>query len=251
MKRTALAASTLSLLSLAALTGCGDDGTDADPRSTAASSPKASKAPKAAEDPTPAERLAKALVTDADVPGYHVEKPDAAYALATSQKGLTTDEAACAPLAYALNALPLGDPETWLDRTAQQDTGAADGMVTHITLATYAEGAAATAMKELAEAANTCGSGFTAKGKVAGKESSQPYTSVTTEKAPAGGDESYATAVTWTYEGYPQTVRTRTFRFGDTIANYCTVWTGFALNAQPGKAKVPVKVVTAQNAKLG
>ncbi|MGW1542422.1 hypothetical protein ACWCPM_19675 [Streptomyces sp. NPDC002309] len=228
-----------SAVSLAAvLTACsGTDSTVAEPTATA---PKAT-APRPGQ-PTPAEQLAKLMVTDAEATGHTVTEPDTEYDFAKSPDEVTVTEPGCAPIVHVTNYLPLGEPDAFLRRLAKRDTS----MSSTITLATYPAGKAEAAMQGLAEATASCEDGFTAKSAGA----TQPYDTVTGESAPAGGDESVATAFTFEYEGFPQTVRTQTFRFGDTIATYCTVDTGAFLNARPGEAKVPADLVKAQNAKL-
>jgi hypothetical protein len=233
MKRAALAAA--SALSLTAvLTACSGEETDAKPESSPSS--------RQAKQLTPAERLEKLLVTKADVKGFTVRKPAEGDALAESQDEMRVDKAACTPLAYATNELPLGHPEAWLTRAATNSTIT----TTYITLATYANGGAETAMKELSKAASSCTAGFTAKSD----KGSTAYDSVTSERAPSGGDESVAAAYTFQYQG-TQTIRTQTFRFGDTIVNYWAMDAGAFVYGRPGNAKIPADLVEAQNAKLG
>jgi hypothetical protein len=238
MKRTALVASALSLAALSGLTGCGSGD---DTATDTADKPKASASQ--AKQVSPAEQVAQLMVTKAESGGYTVKKPVAGDALAQSQDKMDVDKAACTPLAYAMNELPVGDPEATLTREADKSTG----MLTYITLSTYADGKAETAMKGLSKAAGSCGSGYTAKSD----SGSTTYDSVTVETAPPGGDESLATAATFKFQGLTQTIRTQTFRFGDTIANYFTLDSGAFMNAYLGKAKIPADLVKVQNAKLG
>ncbi|MEV0639656.1 hypothetical protein AB0I77_32920 [Streptomyces sp. NPDC050619] len=239
MKRAALAtASALSLTAVltAVLTACSAG--DSDAGAKAANSPSSPRAKQA----SPEERLAKLLVTKADA-NYTVTKPVKGDALAASQEEMRVDKAACTPLAYATNELPIGEPEASLTRVAKNSSS----MSTYITLATYADGKAATAMKELSQATAACTGGFTAKSD----SGSNKYDSVTVETAPSGGDESVAAASTFQFR-YPQTIRTQTFRFGDTIANYFTLdVSAFVQSPRPGNAKIPADLVKAQNAKLG
>ncbi|MGW3723750.1 hypothetical protein [Streptomyces sp. NPDC000851] len=231
MKRAALA----TTMSLTAVLTAGSNGgsTDAEPKATASQ----------AKQLTPAERLAKLMVTEAEATGYTVDKPDTEFDFAKSQDEVTVDKPGCAPIVYVTNYLPLGDPEAFLRRSAKSSTS----MSSTITLAAYAAGKAEAAMQGLAKAAASCDGGFTAKSDSA----TQPYDSVTKETAPAGGDESIATAFTYKYQGFTQTLRTQTFRFGDMIVNYLTVDTGAFLNPRPGEAKMPADLVKAQNKKLG
>ncbi|WP_369261207.1 hypothetical protein [Streptomyces sp. R35] len=237
MKRMTLAA--VSALCLAAaLTACGSSDKDTDSKSEPT---KATASP--SKTLSPAEQVAQLMVTQAESGGYSVKKPADGDALAKSQAEMSVDKAACAPLAYAMNELPVGTPEATLTHFANKSTG----MLTYITLSTYADGKAAAAMKSLSTAAGSCGSGFTAKSD----SGSTTYDSVTVETAPSGGDESGATAATFKFQGFTQTIRTQTFRFGNTIANYFTLDSSAFMNAHAGTAKIPADLVTVQNAKLG
>ncbi|MFI1484596.1 hypothetical protein [Streptomyces sp. NPDC020747] len=237
MKRTVLAASALSAAVITGLTACGGSGSDTD---AAADKPKATASQ--AKEVSPAERLAKLMVTKAES-GYTVKEPSDGDALAASQEDMDVDKAVCTPLAYAMNELPIGSPQATLTHVATR-SGA---MFTYITLSTYADGAAESAMKDLAKAADSCGSGYTATSD----RGSSPYNSVTVETAPSGSDESLATAATFEFKGFTQRLRTQTFRFGDTIVNYFTLDSGAFLQSRPGEAKIPADLVKAQNAKLG
>ncbi|MGC0330229.1 hypothetical protein RKD23_003219 [Streptomyces sp. SAI-170] len=238
MKRVALTAA--SVLSLAAvLTACGGSDSDAKPKG-APSSPKAEQAKQA----TPTERLAKLMVTKAGP--YTLKEPETEEAFATSTDEVTVEKPECAPLVYAMNDLPLGDPEAHLTRVT--NGGGSTSMLTYVTLSTYEDGKAEAAMKELAAAAASCGGGFSATSK---SDGSVVYDSAKTENAPKAGDESLATSATFDFQGFPQTVRTQTFRFGDTIASYFTLDSGAFMSARLGDAEIPADLVKAQNAKLG
>jgi hypothetical protein len=236
MQRTALATSALSLLALAALTACASTDT-----AEGAAGPRASVSP--ARTFSPADELARLMVTGAESGGYTVKKPAVGYALATSQEEMTVDKAACAPLAYAMNELPLGTPRAALTHVADKSSG----MLTYITLSTYADGGAETAMKSLSKAAGSCTAGYAARSDTG----ATTYDSVSVEAAPTGGDESLATAATFTYQGLTQTLRTRTFRFGNTIANYFTLDSSAFMQPHAAEAKIPTELVGIQNAKLG
>jgi hypothetical protein len=239
MKRAALAASTLSLLSLATLTACGGDA-DSD-SATGEPRPSASRA----KQVTPAERLAKLMITKADVPGLAVKPAsgeDNEYAFAQSPDDVTVDKPACAPLAYAMNQLPLGEPQGDLTHSVLEGSE-----FTYITLTTYAPGKAQSAFAGLAKGVDSCGGGFTAKAK-----GTAPYDSVTTEKPVAeGGDESLAFRSTTTLKGITHTMHAQAVRSGDVVAVYFSVDGMAMVQERPGDAKLPAAVVKAQNAKLG
>jgi len=255
MQRATLALSLLSVLSLTTLTACGgaDGGSDAKTTDQAKATSSASASASASTSVSstkpaadPAKELAKLLVTKvkSDDNDYDVREPASGDAMATSQEQLALDKKICAPMAYATNYLPLGDPEASLVRLA--DNGRT--VYTYITLARYSAGKAEAAMKGLAEAASACTAGYTAKSAKA----STTYSSVKKETPPAatGADESIATVSTVPYKG-TQTMRTQTFRFGDTIVNYFSIDSGGFINGRSAQATVPEDVVKAQNAKLG
>ena len=232
MKRAALAV--VSVLALtSALTACsgGED------------TPSGAPAPPKAKQITPAQRLAKAIVTKDDLPGYNVSEPEAQYAFAKSSDEVTVDKPGCAPLAYAMNQLPLGKPQADLTRSAGAGYGKES---TYITLASYETAAQAeSSLAGLAKAVSECGGGFTAK---AGKNSTA-YGSVTAEKGTATGAVAFRS--TMTFRGVTHTLRTEAVRDGDVLAVYFSV-NGFAIadSTRPSDAKMPANVVKAQNSKL-
>jgi hypothetical protein len=238
MKRAALAVSALSLLSL---TACGGS-TDSD-SSTGEPRPAATRA----KQVTPAERLAKLMITKADVPGLDVkatsrDEGDDKYVFAKSPDDVTVDKPACAPPAYALNQLPLGEPQGDLTRFVPQGS-----KYTYITLTTYAPGKAESAFAGLAKGVDACGGGFAAKAN-----GSTKYDSVTAEEPVAkAGDESLAFRATTTFRGITHTLHAQAVRKGDVVAVYVSVDGMAMVQDRPGDAKLPAPVVKAQNQKLG
>ncbi|MEU6681992.1 hypothetical protein [Streptomyces sp. NPDC046832] len=232
MKRAALAV--VSVLTLtSALTAC--SGGEGRP-SASASAPKA-------EQITPAQRLAKVILTKDDLPGYNVAEPEAEYAFAKSSDEVTVDRPGCAPLAYAMNQLPLGEPQADVTRSAGSGYGKAS---TYITLASYEPAAEAeSVLDEVAKAVAECGDGFTAK---AGKNTTA-YDSVTAEKGTAAGAVAFRS--TMTFQGVTHTLHTEAVRTGDVLAVYLSV-NGFAIadSTRPSDAKMSANVVRAQNSKL-
>ncbi|MEU0384473.1 hypothetical protein [Streptomyces chartreusis] len=240
MKRAALAASALSLMSLTTLTACGGD-TDAD---AAADKPQPTASP--AKQVTPAERLAKLVITKADVPGLDVKspsEPDDTYVFAKSPDDVTVDKPVCAPLAHAMNQLAVGSPVTDLTRHVPQSD-----RFTYITLMLYsAPGKAESAFSGLSKGVDARGDGFTAKAK-----GSTVYDSVTAEKPVArAGEESLAFRATTTFRGITHTMHTQAVHKGDVVAVYFSVNGTAMIQDRPGDAKLPAAVVKAQNAKLG
>ncbi|MFI1211810.1 hypothetical protein ACH4UV_29890 [Streptomyces sp. NPDC020802] len=245
MKRTALASTALSAAVLAGLTACGSGDSESDGDSGGKSGASATAPQK--KETSPAERVAKLAVTADEVKGYEVEQPaaDDEFVFAKSQDEVTVDKKACAPLAYAMNQLPLGEPRADLTRTAAKN-GLANGL-TYVTLNAYADGGAEAAMADLTEAVSSCGGGFTAKAN----GNSSPYDSVAAEKADGAGDESLAFKSTMTVLGATHTMHSAAVRRGDVVAVYFAVNGRAIAESRPSDTKLDTPVVRAQNAKLG
>jgi hypothetical protein len=251
MKRAtpaALSLSALTLLSLVALTACGGDsgsGSDAD----AAGKPSATEARE--RQLTPEERLKRLVITEADVNGMKVSDADVAtsdnsdFAFAKSPREVTVEKPVCAPLAHAMNQLPLGEPQADLTRSVSSSL---DEPFTYVMLTAYESGKAASALAGLSEAVDACTGGFTAETN----GNTSAYDSVTAEKPVAtAGDESLAFRSTQSFRGATHTVHTQAVLRGDVVAVYFSV-DGMAMaNGRPSDAKLSAAVVEAQNAKLG
>ncbi|MFE7896588.1 hypothetical protein ACFU3E_03420 [Streptomyces sp. NPDC057424] len=238
MKRAVLAVSALSLLSLTACGGSADsDAATGKPRPT----------PARAKQVTANERLAKLMITKAEVPGLDVkatsrDKGDDKYVFAKSPDDVTVDKPACAPLAYAMNQLPLGGPQGDLTHYVPQGN-----KFTYITLTAYTPGEAESAFAGLAKSVDSCGSGFTAKAN-----GTTTYDSVTAEEPVAkAGDETLAFRSTMPFQGITHTMHAQAVRKDDVIAVYVSVDGMAMVQDRPGDAKLPATVVKAQNAKLG
>jgi hypothetical protein len=244
MKRSALAISALSVAVLTGLTACGSG--DGDSETDAADKPGARAAASRAKEVSPAERLTELVIGKADVKGYEVEEPadDEEFIFAKSQDEVTLDKKVCAPLAYAMNQLPLGDSQADLTRTASKN-GLVNGF-TYVTLTAYRDGKAESAMAGLSQAVDSCGNGFTAKAN----GNTSPYDSVTAEQTTKSGDESLAFNSTMTFRGTTHTVHSAAVRRGDVIAVYFAVDGRAIADSRPSDTKVPAIVADAQNAKL-
>ncbi|MEG3628948.1 hypothetical protein [Streptomyces poriticola] len=244
--RLAATASALSLLSLTALTACGGS---QDEGASPGGSPKATASTPAPEEKplTPEQRLAELMVTAADVDGFTVQEPGDEFLFAESPEEVELDRPDCAPLAYAMNQLPLGTPDADLTRVLSGDEGL-NGAHTYITLTAYASGEGArSALADVRKAVQSCGEGFTAE---AGGNTSA-YDTVTAEEATPGGDESIGFASTMSFRGADHTLHTGVVRSGDVVGVYFSV-NGLAITkALPSDAKLPTAVVQAQNKKLG
>lgn len=249
-KRAALTTAALSAVALAALTGCSGSGSATD-----AAGGKTGK-PSPTRQASPAERLAKLMVTPAEVGGRTVQKPSGDFVFARSTSEVTVDKPACAPLAYAMNQLPLGTPQADLTRVVQSDKTAAP--FTYVTLTAYGPGGAESALSGLEKAVGACGAGFTAKSK----NGSSTYGSVAAERpvAPGGSsgdkaldkavDKAVAFKATMTVQGVTHTLHTEAVRAGDVVAVYFSVNGMAMMQNRPSDAKLLPAVVNAQNAKL-
>ncbi|CAL9553276.1 hypothetical protein [Streptomyces sp. enrichment culture] len=244
---TSTALATLSLLSVTVLAACGGSSDPATDKPEAGASTSASTA----KAPSPAEHLAATIVTKADTDGFEVEELDDEYAFAKSTDEVAVDKPVCAPLAYAMNQLPLGTPEADLARLTSGPTDAPTEMTkgltfTYVTLASYAPGKAQSAFADARKAVDACGGGFTAKAN--GNES--PYDSVTAEKVTPAGDESLGFTSTMTYRGVPHVLHGEVVRSGDVLAVYFSVDGMAVANGRPSDARLSPTVVKAQNGKL-
>ncbi|MFF6912054.1 hypothetical protein [Streptomyces sp. NPDC012466] len=232
MKSTVAAVSLLAA-ALTCLAGCSGTAAPATPGATA--SP--------ARQRTPAERLATLMVTAADLgAGYSVrtfDPTEGKSVFARSAQEITGS--ACTPLAAMTHQLPLGRPQAFTSRVVA--TEEAPGTRIYVTVATYAQGMAVTAMDALlADAVQGCSLGFTARAH----GSTELYYPFEPEDTPTVGDEALAYRGAVTREGgATRPIRTAVVRHGDTIT-VCTA-VGGARIARPG---LLAPVIEAQDAKL-
>ncbi|MEU7300534.1 hypothetical protein [Streptomyces sp. NPDC007206] len=247
------AAAVLGALSFALVTGCsdGDPGGDAKDSGTAAK-------------PLGAAELKKLIIADGEVPGYAVGPVPAARA-----QPITTDSAACRPLARVMSALPPAGAAARTGRLATQDkkkTPAAkptslddldgsafeeamrkslDRDLTTVTLASYEGDGAEKALASVSAAVKSCTGGF--PGKQAG--TAVRFTKVAEEKAAGGGDGAVAFTATMDADGGGAApVHAEVVRLGNTLSVYFTSNLG-AMMAKKAYAVSP-EVVEAQQAKL-
>lgn len=253
MKRAAPATlAALSVLSLAALTACGgDSGSDADSAEKPAATAAQEKQEQQEKQETPEERLKQLVITKADVSGMSVSDADVTssdnseFAFAKSTQEVTVEKPVCAPLAYAMNQLPLGKPQADITRSVSSSP---NEPFTYVMLTTYESGKAASALAGLSEAVDACAGGFTAKAN----GNTSAYDSVNAEQPVAeAGDESLAFRSTLTFRGADHTVHTQAVRSGDVVAVYFSVDGLAMVHARPSDAKLSAAVVKAQNGKLG
>ncbi|MEV0635396.1 hypothetical protein AB0I77_10595 [Streptomyces sp. NPDC050619] len=256
------ATATVSVLSLALITGCGGDSDDAkDSSKDSSSSPTtAAKAYSAAE-------LKKLIIAQSDVDGYEVKAVPNTYPAAKS--AIKGDEQ-CKPLVYVFSGLAPGDataetntmatsrakpsdtPSKSLEDLTEEEideatTASMSLPVTVVSLSSYEGDGAARTMKAVSDAVESCASGFTAG--AGGDE--QKFTEVAAEKASGTGDESVAYSAggdLFGASGKPAAVHGEVVRHGNTIATYYTMNLGAMMS---GKAyDIPAALIDAQAAKL-
>lgn len=256
VRRTALAASAAALALL--VTACGDSSGDDDKNgdSVTAQADKSDGGKSAAKALTAAE-LAKVALVQADVKsGTLTEKVPAKDDIA--QAKVTTDDAACAPLAYLQSATYVGKPaavvkRTWKGDAAKPAAGASDEdrflakldvAQAVITLASYEDGGAEQAMKDLNTSVEKCAAGFSYT--VTGTKNDALKVAKT--PAPEGADEALALTVT-VDAGLKAPMKAVVVRKGSTVVYVPAV--NFA-SASTGKDYAfPTEIVDAQLGKLG
>ncbi|WP_406442753.1 hypothetical protein OHB14_27770 [Streptomyces sp. NBC_01613] len=254
---------TVSVLSLALITGCGGDSGSEDSKDSAdkgSSSTAAAKAFSAAE-------LEKLIIGKADLDGYEVQSADTGGKFAESKDQVTVTDAKCEPLGYVLTGFAPGDESAYVNRMATEksteptSTSTSDeslddledslqdimgSTMTIVSLSSYDGGAAEQTMKSVADAVAGCASGFTVSAK---GQDTQKFTKVAEEKSSKTGDESVAFAVTGKVDGDTTTVHGEVVRHGSTVATYYSISLA-ALAGKQDKYSIPAEVIKAQAAKL-
>ncbi|MCX4698293.1 hypothetical protein [Streptomyces sp. NBC_01373] len=243
----------VSVLSLALITGCSDEGSD-DSKDSANSGSSSSSSPTAAAKAYNAAELEKLLLAEGEIEGYKVTSGD--DTLPKSKSVLKNiDKAECEPVAYAMAALPPGDTDATASNTVTQDAPtdasstddfaeAFNLTATYVGLSSYEGDGAEKAFKAVSDGVEACsgGFGFTADG------TSTKITKIAPEKASGAGDESVAFAVDSGADGESGTFHTEVVRHGSTIATYYSV--NFALMSSGKPYDVPAAVIDAQAAKV-
>lgn len=258
VRRTALAASSAALALL--VTACGSSSGDDDKNgdsATAQADKTASGAPAAATALTAAE-LEKVALVQADVKtGTLTEKVPAEDDIA--QGKVTTDDAACAPLAYLQAGSYVGKPAAsvkrgWKGEAAKPAAGASDEEQflaaldleqAIVTLASYPDGGAEQAMKDLNTSVEKCAAGFTYTAAGTATEAAK----VVTTPAPEGADEALALTVTVNADGVKASMKAVILRKGATVVYVPAA--NFAAAATGKDFDFPTELVDAQLAKLG
>lgn len=250
VRRTALAASTLSLALLVSACGSDDSSSKEEPKGRTSSNAPAAGGRKALSQA----ELDQLVLTEADLKDHKVAKPNPGDIAAS--KTAKTDKPACKPLGDVMALRPVGAPGASVTRKiiavpkapgagasaeekAKAGLEALGSTITADTLASYEGAGAGAALATLKKAGTDCAGGFTV---IVGSDKS-----TFTKVAPAaytGGDEAVAFTLTVEMDGAPSTVHLVAVRKGTTLATF------YALSLS-GKAEQPKPVVDAQMKKLG
>ncbi|MFE9439530.1 hypothetical protein ACFYO2_11050 [Streptomyces sp. NPDC006602] len=244
----------VSVLSLALVTGCSDDGSDDSKDSAGSGASSSSPAATTVAKAYSAAELEKLLLAQGEIKGYKVTSGDNTLPKAKSVLK-NIDKAECEPVAYAMAALPPGDTDANASNTVTEDAPtdapstddfaeAFNLTATYVGLSSYEGDGAEKAFKAVSDGVAACsgGFGFTADG------TDTKISKITSEKASGAGDESVAFAVDSGADGESGTFHTEVVRHGSTIATYYSV--NFALLSSGKPYDVPAAVIDAQAAKL-
>ncbi|MGW0823269.1 hypothetical protein [Streptomyces sp. NPDC002845] len=258
LRRTAAAAAVACLALLATACG-GDESADAGAAQDKATAEESATTSPAAEVLTTAE-LEKLALADKDVEGHTVEK--AATADIPDAEEVSVENAACEPLAYAVNALPVGEPaakaqrivrseptkpsdEELAEMSPEEQLAASMNVVaTAASLFSYEDSEAEEAVAALRTAAEKCADGFA--GTTDGEE--DKVTKIA-EESFSGGDEAAAWTVTREGDGETLPYKLVVVRQGNTLATFSSTNFGAALSGKD--FGLPTAVIDAQLAKLG
>ncbi|NEC92504.1 hypothetical protein G3I71_43680 [Streptomyces sp. SID12501] len=266
----ACATTTVGVLALSLITGCGGGDSDESKNSGASATTQAGKTAKTAKAATEAE-LEKLLVTTADVTGYKAESTTAEAKAADSKSDLKIAAEVCAPIAYAVSGFAPGDEAAVVQGKVTQDakkpTDAASEStddvpdaewqaefaesmnidMTFLTLSSYDGDGAEKAMKAVSDAVAGCTGGFS----ISGSTDNTKYTKIAPVKASGVGDESVAFSATGEPEepdGATGFTYGEVVRYGNTIAAYTTINLSKVVSGKPYTISAPV--VKAQSARL-
>ncbi|MFI9580989.1 hypothetical protein ACIHCQ_03965 [Streptomyces sp. NPDC052236] len=253
IRRTAVAASAVSLALL--VTACGGEDSDSDSTGGKAKETAAAKPNTPAVKALTAAELEKAALVQGDVKEHKVVKAGPQDTL-TADK-VTVDKAACKPIAYTMSGVPVGDPAANVRRRvtsepkkgqgtpSPEDFAAAfDVTITLASLSSYDGKGAEEAVNSLRTAVTDCASGFTMT--VSG--TAQKVLKMTETKA-SGGDEAVAWSVLTEADGDKSVLKLAVVRKGATLATFPA--TKVAALGTGKDYPLPVAVMDAQVAKLG
>ena len=252
------AAATVSVLSLALITGCGGGSDDDSKKSGASKEAGASSSPSTttAAKALSAAELKKMFLAKGDLAGYEVDTADDGT-LPKTKSEVKTDKAACAPLARSMAGLAPGDTDASASYTltkkptataSSDDASLEDALnveIDFVGLSSYDGDGAQKAVKAVSDAIAACSGGFT----ITAEGEKQKITKVASAKASGKGDESVAFSVGSDMDGEgTATFNTEVVRVGNTVSTYYTV--DFASLESGKAAPVSTAVIDAQLTKL-
>lgn len=253
------ATAAVSALSLALVTGCGDqEANDSGSGSGKDAAKPAAKALSAAE-------LEKLIIAKGEVPGFKVGPVEGGI---PDRSKVKSEDATCDPVLQAFTGIAPGAPAANTSRMATQDKKAptddatslddmTDGKfedainksmdldVTVVTLASYDGDGAERALTSVTDAVKACSGGFS--GEQDGEKGK--FTKVTEEKSVGTGDASVAfTATNDAGKDGALPLHAEVVRHGNTLATYTTINIGAMMTKKSYTVSAPV--VKAQAAKL-
>ncbi|MFG2726713.1 hypothetical protein [Streptomyces canus] len=246
------ATATVSVLSLALITGCGGGSDDDSKESGASKKTGASASSSTAAKALSAAELEKLLLAKGDVAGY--EAADGDDTLPKAKSEVKTDKADCAPLAHAMAGLAPGDTDASASNTLTKSPDATPSSgeeavlnveMTFVGLSSYDGDGAEKAVKAVSDGIAACSGGFT----ITAEGEKQKITKVASGTASGKGDESVAFSVGSDMDGEgTATFNTEVVRVGNTVSTYYTV--DFASLESGKAAPVSTAVIDAQLTKL-
>jgi hypothetical protein len=249
IRRTAVAASAVSLALL--VTACGGE----DSGSGKAKETEAAKPNTPAVKGLTAAELEKLALMQGDVKEHQVVKAGPQDSL-TADK-VTTDNAACKPIAYAMSGVPVGTAVATVQRKvtsvpkksegtpSPEDFAAAfDVTMSLASLSSYDDKGAEEAVSSLRTAATACANGFT----MTAAGTAQKVLKVT-ETPASGGEEAVAWSLLTETDGDKSVLKLAVVRKGATLATIPS--TKVSAMGTGKDYPLPVAVMNAQVAKLG
>nr|WSW67792.1 hypothetical protein OG461_17115 [Streptomyces sp. NBC_00995] len=253
IRRTAVAATVMSLALLTA--ACGSDGDAGKDSGKAAGSASATPADKGADSNAKAltaAELEKVSLADGDVKDHKVAKATPADSI--DGEAVTVDKAACDVFADALMGAKAGKPAASTQRKvaglpkksddpAKMLESMMDITTTLTTLAAYDGKGADEALADLRTAATECASGFT----LTAAGSKQKVTKIA-EVPVKGAEEAVAWTVAIEAEGVKSAMKLIQLRQGTTLASMTSL--NLRVSGEGGDFELPTAVIDAQAAKL-
>ncbi|WUS98323.1 hypothetical protein OHA46_17360 [Streptomyces sp. NBC_00708] len=257
IRRTAVAATVMSLALFTAACGSDSDDKDGGKASGSSAQPSEKGADQAPAKALSAAELEQVSLAQGDVKGHKVSKAGPADAI--DAKDVTADKAACDVFGDLLMGAKAGSPAASTQRKvvsepkkgADKDTADAeeafkaafDITTTMTTLASYDGKGAEETLASLRTAATECASGFT----LTAAGTKQKIVKITEEQV-KGGEEAAAWKVAVEADGEKMTLKLIALRQGATVASFSAM--NLAAMDGGGDFDLPAAVIDAQAKKL-